>query len=118
MRHPTAKPPVYRAGTKSNMKMRFLSRSFPKTRHAFLEFPNENFSNKARLLSFKLASKNFLTAVCLIAVLSLTTVDGVTAPLYSFTDLGTVNGFGLNNNGQVVGFSQDSSSAHRAFLYS
>ena len=105
------------------MNKRFHWRSLAKHAWWIMNLFNQKRSKVAGLLpisiwalDFRVGSRGFSVPLFVMLVLSIAT-SGLGAPLYSLTDLGTVGGFGLNNNGQVVGISQDSSGAHRAFLY-
>lgn len=60
---------------------------------------------------------------CVLLAMSLQSVPLVAATLYAATDLGTLGGsstvgYGINNAGQVTGFSQTAQGETHAFLYS
>ena len=58
-----------------------------------------------------------LPLLAALALLSLTVPRSLASSAYTFTDLGAVDGFGLNNGGQVAGVSYGVDGFQRPFLY-
>jgi probable HAF family extracellular repeat protein len=82
-----------------------------------------NNQNNKRLIPMKTLLKSIYFILVTLVMLGLANVPCLATPRYSITDLGTLggtnsDGIGINNAGQVTGFSWTSSGEIHAFLYS